>query len=649
MEETDNPKITFEELLKITVVILSSLGINEEKEIDADLPLVNAINTLQAFKVTEINEDEDLNHFSYFIKNLFLDDEGNVDLDINELSKSIPNEYINEIFKSLLKELKAKQFFSFIFSLGEIFTSMYYKSLINEEILNEFEKKCINNYEIILKIISRCKNNKSCEFFYMNYDVIFSRRFFFEVKSKFVNSLQLYFNLCIASTSPKDELKFDKDSNSHNTTVELENKFESSNNQDLIYKYLKLFWCNSFFRFESIVLDDFMNFIYDFITQKKSHIVIDNNYDISSKKFLKYISYPLQNLINNYDDNSFIEFKEYLNNFVKFNQNEESYFIKKALSILSPDDEDVGLLSFYCLDKAKNEFLQKITNSLQDMSEESIKDICNNYGLDEYEELILRDIINKKIENLKLNEMETLSEINSQNNDDNYTAKSKQKEVLYPKEIAQLSKEKISSNEKNFENYDNIFNSVKKIIETQQFLKEQINSQNEEYKLLQKQMNDLVGKNKLLQERMKVQMIAQNEKYNLLQQKMDAQRRKSNLLQKQMDAQVGTNNLLEQQINAQVENNKLLHEQINSLIIKVDELENLHKGIFFTDISKFYIDTFCKKYNIEGNDTFHRCATLLKMDYNKKNLNEFKKTIYQIAQHYIEGNKPTIWSSLLKN
>ena len=78
--------------------------------------------------------------------------------------------------------------------------------------------------------------------------------------------------------------------------------------------------------------------------------------------------------------------------------------------------------------------------------------------------------------------------------------------------------------------------------------------------------------------------------------------------------------------------------QINSLNIKVDKLENLHRGIYFRDISKFYIDTFCQNNNIKGDDTYHRAENLLKMDYSI-NLQDYKQTMHEIAQHYKEGNK----------
>ena len=604
MEEANNRKISVEELINITVVILSSLGINEVREEETDLSLDNAVKTLHEYKVMDINGDEDPNHFAYFIKKLFLDDDGKVDLDLNELSQNIPRKFIIEIFQSLINQLKAKQFFNFIFSLGEIFTSMYFSNQINEDILNEFEKKGINDYEIILKLFSRCKHNKSCEFFFMNYDIYFSRSYFYEVKARFLSSLELYFELSLSLPNSNEELKYEEECNSHNTTIDSENRIEKSKAEDSIFRNLKLFWCNSCFVYESIILDNFMNFIYNFMTKKKSNIVIDNNLDSFSKKYMNYILYPLQKLFNNYDENTFKEFKDYLNNFVIFNKNEQIDFIQKPLRILGPNDENVGLLSLYCFDKATNESVEKIANSLQDISEDSIRIICDNNGLDEYEELILRDNINKKKENLKLNKIELLPEINLEIHDNNSENKSKQKEVLYQNEMDQLSKDKkVIIDKKNLQDDDFILN-LKKVIEVNQLLQEQVNDlkiKAENNKLFEEQITE---KNKLLVE--------------------------------QINDQVEKTKFLEEQMKVQIEKCKLLEEHLNSLNIKVDKLENLHRGIYFRDISKFYIDTFCQNNNIKGDDTYHRAENLLKMDY-KNNLKDYKQTMCEIAQHYKEG------------
>jgi hypothetical protein len=654
MEKANNRKISVEELINITVVILSSLGINEVREDETDLSLSNAIKTLHEYKVIDINGDEDPNHFAYFIKKLFLDDDGKVDLDLNELSKNIPKKFIIEIFQSLINQLKAKQFFNFIFSLGEIFTSMYFSNQINEDILNEFEKKGINNYEIILKLFSRCKHNKSSEFFFMNYDIYFSRSYFYEVKSRFLSSLELYFELSLSLPNSNEELKYEEECNSHNTTIDSENRIEKSKAEDSIFRNLKLFWCNSCFVYESIILDNFMNFIYNFMTKKKSNIVIDNNLDSFSKKYMNYILYPLQKLFNNYDENTFKEFKDYLNNFIIFNKNEQIDFIQKPLRILGPNNENVGLLSLYCFDKATNESVEKIANSLQDISEDSIRIICDNNGLDEYEELILRDNINKKKENLKLNKIELLPEINLEIHDNNSENKSKQKEELYQNEMDQLSKDKkVIIDKKNLQDDDFILN-LKKVIEVNQLLQEQVNDLKikvennklfeeqitEKNKLLVEQINDQVEKTKFLEKQMTEknkllveQMNDQVEKNKFLEKQMTE---KNKLFAEQMNDQVEKYKLLEEQMKVQIEKCKLLEEHLNSLNIKVDKLENIHRGIYLRDISKFYIDTFCQNNNIKGDDTYHRAENLLKMDY-KNNLKDYKQTMCEIAQHYKEG------------
>jgi hypothetical protein len=157
-------------------------------------------------------------------------------------------------------------------------------------------------------------------------------------------------------------------------------------------------------------------------------------------------------------------------------------------------------------------------------------------------------------------------------------------------------------------------------------LVEQINDQVEKTKLLEKQITE---KNKLLVE----QMNDQVEKTKLLEKQMTE---KNKLLVEQMNDQVEKTKFLEEQMKVQIEKCKLLEEHLNSLNIKVDKLENIHRGIYFRDISKFYIDTFCQNNNIKGDDTYHRAENLLKMDY-KNNLKDYKQTMCEIAQHYKEG------------
>ena len=309
MEESKKDNIIYDELLNISMAILSSLGIKQEYTNGVNLSAKEAIKKLYEFKVIYIDGDEDLNHFFYFIKQFFLDIDGNIDLDLNELSKIIPRQFIDDIFKSLIDKLKAKQFFRFIFSLGEIFTNLYFRDEIQEEILYKFEHKGLNSVEVFLKLISRCKKNKNTKFFYMNYDMYFFRNYFYEIRSKFIFTLDLYFDLCLSSSNYNDEIKKGEDNNSK-TTIDSERKNEIPFLKDSILKNLKLYWCNSYFISKSTSLGNFMNFLYIFFTQKTSKIKILNNFDKISKNYLSFISYQLQNLFTSYDDNSFMEFKK---------------------------------------------------------------------------------------------------------------------------------------------------------------------------------------------------------------------------------------------------------------------------------------------------------------------------------------------------
>ena len=240
--------------------------------------------------------------------------------------------------------------------------------------------------------------------------------------------------------------------------------------------------------------------------------------------------------------------KKNLNNYIKLNKTQGISFIERALKINNCKEEDIGLLSLYFFDQITIKTLQNIAEKFQNASEESINKICDDYGLDEYEEIILTDIINKAKENINSNKKDILSENNKSKIDDNCSFNVKQEQMITSNEKQLITKRQICKKEKENQNSEkmniNVLNSI-----------------------------------------------------------------------------------------------QLLQQEVSILKAKVEMLENLHRGIYFRDISKFYIDFFSKRHNIEGNDTYQRCENLLKMDYNKKKMNKYKKTLIEIAQHYKEGNK----------
>ena len=104
-------------------------------------------------------EGQYLKHFSYFVKHLFLDGNGNFDFKVDTLKDIMGEQMAKDIFALLKKYIELKNFFGFIFELGELFVKKYFEiseKYSFEEIVNQFEYKGINNYECMFQIFSNC-------------------------------------------------------------------------------------------------------------------------------------------------------------------------------------------------------------------------------------------------------------------------------------------------------------------------------------------------------------------------------------------------------------------------------------------------------------------------------------------------------------
>ena len=59
-------------------------------------------------------------------------------------------------------------------------------------------------------------------------------------------------------------------------------------------------------------------------------------------------------------------------------------------------------------------------------------------------------------------------------------------------------------------------------------------------------------------------------------------------------------------------------DDIKKLNLKISELEDTHKAIYFRDVSKFYIDRFSDKNNIQGNNTYEKCQNIMHFNFYQK-------------------------------
>ena len=140
--------------------------------------------------------------------------------------------------------------------------------------------------------------------------------------------------------------------------------------------------------------------------------------------------------------------KKNLNNYIKLNKTQGISFIERALKINNCKEEDIGLLSLYFFDQITIKTLQIIAEKFQNASEESINKICDDYGLDEYEEIILTDIINKAKENINSNKKDILSENNKSKIDDNCSFNVKQEQMITSNEKQLITKRQICKKRK---------------------------------------------------------------------------------------------------------------------------------------------------------------------------------------------------------
>lgn len=88
------------------------------------------------------------------------------------------------------------------------------------------------------------------------------------------------------------------------------------------------------------------------------------------------------------------------------------------------------------------------------------------------------------------------------------------------------------------------------------------------------------------------------------------------------------------------EENKKQNKEIYKLNQDIKQLTEMHKKIYFRDVSKFYIEEFAYSNNIKGENTYTLCQNILSFDFTKSaNLPNLKDIITKIVSHYINGNK----------
>ena len=73
---------------------------------------------------------------------------------------------------------------------------------------------------------------------------------------------------------------------------------------------------------------------------------------------------------------------------------------------------------------------------------------------------------------------------------------------------------------------------------------------------------------------------------------------------------------------------------------KIDALTNIHRKIYFHDVSKHYKLEFAKKYlKIDESNAYDSSVQILKYDFNKNKIEYLKNMMNKIIYHYLKGNK----------
>ena len=165
MEESNEPSQIQKELLEIISLIHSAIKNKENKILNIQ---INEKKDLEKRIKTLPNEfqNRELELFTFFLKQLFLDENEEFDFDFEILKLFMEDETIDEIFAFLTEYISKNNFLDFLLKLGELFSKMYFEQDNLDDLINEFEHKELNNYECLLKIFSKLKKEKKFNIFW---------------------------------------------------------------------------------------------------------------------------------------------------------------------------------------------------------------------------------------------------------------------------------------------------------------------------------------------------------------------------------------------------------------------------------------------------------------------------------------------------
>ena len=581
---------TRKELSEILSAIL--LGSQIDKSKQSPLSYEEAIDKLNSFNAEK--ESTEIKLFSFFMKNLFLNEEGNFDLNVKDLNQKLSKESVKTIFNSLVESIQSKRFLDFLLDLGEVIRKMYFRKQL-DEINKKYEHKGLNSYEIIFKIFTMCKT-KERKYIFANYDAFYAEAYL----NKITYDLIFAYNICIKLLMSNENIDdlfdlLEEEEKTSDNSMDKAKKMEKIKN--LIIQKISTFWCNSYY-LNSVELDDFMNLFYNFFVNNIDSI-LDKNVEDSIKDYYDFISYPLNKLFEDFNSESFAEFKLSLFDFVEKNKNKNIKFIERANLIgvrykLSKDN--IGLVSMICANKNFTDEIEVIKSEKKEKNESLTKEDINKIIDDKKYcalEICALGIIldEQKIQTLHLESTTNLS-ANS-----NYKDSINDK-IIPENDINQQIKASEAKKEETIESIEDII---------------------KDNNLTNKVDNTILS----LIEKNNKNILVLNQKLSFLMKEYSSL--KEEIL-----------NLKEEISNLKEENRK----EIAKLNDDIGHLRDIHKKIYFRNVSKYYIKEFAYYNKISGENTFTLCQNILLFDFEKSiKFSNLKDIITKIVFHYLNGNK----------
>ena len=113
-----------------------------------------------------------------------------------------------------------------------------------------------------------------------------------------------------------------------------------------------------------------------------------------------------------------------------------------------------------------------------------------------------------------------------------------------------------------------------------------------------------------------------------------------NKMKDQHDKEIGIMNDQISSLSQKINNLKKDNEkEITKLNKKIERLNHIHKIIYFRDVSKYYIRQFAKSYKIPGENIYHICQNIMKLNFSTIKAESMKDIIIKIVSKYENGNR----------